>query len=541
MTTLLEDSDHLIETGLLPNKNHGSRLGMLDFQQIYYYYYQKGFHNIILLQLTNLVTTSFTMLLTYFLVFRLRYRAIFYHINQHQELTLETLIRDNPVRWYEILTLIAMSVVIVVQVIYYLSKWPTWWLIRKLFHDLGFRTNQLERLPWERIVPSLMRKTKQSANEITSEIMMRDNYLIAIIAERLLESPSQHRLLEWLGIYNTTLFYSRSLEWILDHLVLDVIFQSNLIMRGNYHDSVTNRESLIKKIRWRLYCLSFLSFLMSPVIIVAILIYCFFRYTEEIRSNPESTVVSRQWTRYARYKFRCYHELLHSYENRLNMAMPMMNTYLKQFYSRSLQIIFRAVVFILTSFVAILLLMAVVNENLLINRTLATKSLLWWLTCFGVIISLLRGSYPNRYAVFDPWTPLKQVKNYINLPNGWLLEAHDETIQQEISSYFQPRGLLFLEEIGAVLLLPYLMGFYLPGCLDRLVHFILDNTVWTPKGPFYLTSLDLRSMRNGSRSIDSEDQRMSDLLKGDLDKITESNYRLQQFESSIIPETGLLN
>ena len=257
-----------------------------------------------------------------------------------------------------------------------------------------------------------------------------------------------------------------------------------LLLNPIEEDPITKREEKIGKINAQLRIYGLILAILLPIIFLFLAIYCFFRYTEEIKTNANETLISKQWTRHAKYKYRCYCELPHLFEIRMNSARIAVNKYLSQFYSKSLVIVNRCLLTICASLLAILIFLAVVNEENLIKKYFLARSLLWWCTGLGLLIGYLRQMAPPRYNVFDPWTPMKDLAEIIAIPESWIIYAHDLSIYREINSYFQPRGLLFLEEVLAILVLPYLMIFILPKQIERLVHFLLDNRVLAEDGEY---------------------------------------------------------
>lgn len=62
--------------------------------------------------------------------------------------------------------------------------------------------------------------------------------------------------------------------------------------------------------------MGFISLLLAPFIFLALLVYFFFKYGEDLRQTPGSVLGAREWTPLARWKFREFNELPHYLQTR---------------------------------------------------------------------------------------------------------------------------------------------------------------------------------------------------------------------------------
>jgi autophagy-related protein 9 len=349
-----------------------------------------------------------------------------------------------------------------------------------------------------------------------------------MIENRVFDGPEIDPMIHYFyDIIHSTLFFSRTFDWIYDTIIFPTVIPSgyqvathnmhNIPISSHSHLSIVSSSSLsasnnsleannlkieeilqrsgyqercITQLNLRLRLVGVLGFFCCPIILIFIIIYTFFRYTEELKNRPENALTSRQWSRYAKYKFRRYNELPNEFEQRCNSAMSAADGYLKQFYSSNTIILSRLVSFVMASLLAILLMIGLINERTIIDKVFLGKSLLFWLTVLGAILTFCRSISPPRYHYFNPWEHMRSLTKTIGLPENWIDVAHDLSIHKQFSHYYPHRIVIFVHEILAVLCMPYFAIFFLPRCSRNIVTFLANHTTIHPHiGPICKLSI----------------------------------------------------
>ena len=101
-----------------------------------------------------------------------------------------------------------------------------------------------------------------------------------------------------------------------------------------------------------------------PLIFFWQILYCFFNYAELIKREPGSLGV-RKWSRYGKLYLRHLNELDHELKARLNRAYEPANQYMEIFVSPMSVVISRFFTFLASSVLAIILVLAVWDEDVL--------------------------------------------------------------------------------------------------------------------------------------------------------------------------------
>ncbi|KAL6051602.1 autophagy protein atg9, partial [Balamuthia mandrillaris] len=221
-------------------------------------------------------------------------------------------------------------------------------------------------------------------------------------------------------------------------------------------------QKTARSLQWRFRLLGLVSLILSPFVLVFLLAYFFFKYGEELRNRPSFTLASRQWSRLARWKFRCFNELPHALETRLNASHTAANEYVDQFQSNILMICARFVAFVLGAFVAVLIVIAVVDDEILTESQIGGKSLLWYLGISGSVLAVTRALIPREGQVFNPKAKLDEVVCHTYYkPDTWIGEEHMWWVRDELVELYEYKIMAFLRELVSILVAPFILFFTL--------------------------------------------------------------------------------
>ena len=140
----------------------------------------------------------------------------------------------------------------------------------------------------------------------------------------------------------------------------------------------------------------------APFIVIYLLFYSFFRYFEEYHKNP-SSLGARQYTQFARWKFREFNELPHIFRRRCHNSYPYAQRYIDQFPKERIAIMARFISFVAGSFTAVLLLASVSDPDLFVHFDITPqRNVLFYIGIFGAILAVSRALVPDEQQVFEP-------------------------------------------------------------------------------------------------------------------------------------------
>ena len=173
-----------------------------------------------------------------------------------------------------------------------------------------------------------------------------------------------------------------------------------------------------------------------PLIFIWQILYCFFNYAEVIKREPGSLGV-RKWSRYGKLYLRHLNELDHELKARLNRAYEPANQYMEIFVSPMSVVIARFFTFLASSVLAIILVLAVWDEDVL-----NVEHILTIITSLGGIIAVCKVFIPDENMVFCPEKTLTAVIAHIHYfpVENWRGRAHTFEVMSHLNELFPYTG-----------------------------------------------------------------------------------------------------
>ena len=314
-------------------------------------------------------------------------------------------------------------------------------------------------------------KQRMDAHDIANRLMRRDNYLIALVNKDILDLTLP------IPFSRNRPFFSKTLEWNLSLCILDFVFDERGQVRPLFLKE-THRQTLSDSLRRRFIFCGFMNFLCAPFIVIFFVLFYFFRYFNEFKSNP-SQIGSRQYTPLAEWKFRGFNELYHLFQRRVKMSYPFASRYVDQFPKAKTIQLATFVAFVTGALASILALASVIDpESFLAFEITPERTVLFYLGIFGTIWAVARGMVPEESLVFDPEYALKNVVEYTHyLPSHWHDRLHSNEVRTEFTQLYQMKVVIFLEEILSIILTPFILWSSLPKCTDKIVDFFREFTI----------------------------------------------------------------
>merc|ERR1711871_656765 len=225
--------------------------------------------------------------------------------------------------------------------------------------------------------------------------MRKENYLIGLLNRDII------RLQLKLPFASSPIYMlPKSLEWNLYVCILDFMFDDKFKIKTSFKEDVA-------ALKRRLLLCGAINFLLSPFVLIIMTIFFFLSHAEEFPRHP-SSIGTRQFSSYARWKFREFNELPHVFEQRINSSYDMAYKYVDQFPSHFLSIIARFIAFIFGAFAAALIMVSLLNEEVLLHVKIPSTpdqdgfNLLWYVAICSTILAVSRSFVIETNTVFEP-------------------------------------------------------------------------------------------------------------------------------------------
>ncbi|KAJ1910292.1 autophagy protein atg9, partial [Tieghemiomyces parasiticus] len=498
------------------------------FESVYQYYAGRGAISIFLARFLNLLILGFVVAFTVFLF------GCVDHSKLRSSKSLNAVIIPHCIygfTWATKAVLLAFLAFYLLQGIQLVQDLRRLMEMRYFFVEvLGISNGRLQTCPWNEVVQKMihlrdqdlqamkdqaqqtlhspaaqaaharrLKNLRLTAHDVTNRIMRKENYMIALFNKDVVDIALP--LSPWLPFahwfrplppdpetagtdpptdrslrpeYNNL---SKALEWNLGFCLAGPVFdaagQANRrVLRESY------RAELSEALHRRFLIMGAVNLVLAPFIAVFLLLYFFFRYFDEIYKNPGSAV-SRQYTPYARWKFRDFNELPHLFHARLSRSHAKANLYLTQFPQEVTRLLARFVAFVAGSFTAVLLVMTVVDHELSLEFEITpNKTVLFYIGLFGAVVAASRSAVPDEHLIYDPETALTAVLEDLHyLPSEWRNHLHTPEVRDEFQDFFDYKLKLYFRELFSVFTTPFVLWFSLAPSSGRIVDFFREFTV----------------------------------------------------------------
>lgn len=315
-------------------------------------------------------------------------------------------------------------------------------------------------------------KQRLDAVDIASRLMRQDNYMIALFNKELLDVTVP---VPFLGNRHV---FSETTRWHVQLAILDFVFSGPNQTFNPEFLKLSNRRDLSLKLRKRLLGVGVISIMYAPFRVTYELASYLFKYFTEYHKDP-SQLGTRDFTPFAQWKFREFNELTHLFQRRRNMAYPYANHYLAQFPSDKTEQLAAFIAFVVGAFASVLFLITLLDSELFLNFEITPgKTALFWLGILTAIYRSARSTSPQEDQVRDPAYYLQTVIYHTRFePPSWKERLHTAEVRVEFSQLYQPRVLIFAEELLSMIITPFLLIFRLPDSSERIVDFFREFSI----------------------------------------------------------------
>lgn len=466
---MTEYSLFLDNTGNTENKKEVNSLYLFN---LYYYYYNRGYSNLILTEITNLLVLVFMVFFMVFLVQCVDFKELIDY-NIEEKVSLSHFVKisnfwDLKNNFFIIICLIVFLSYVIIQLISIYASSKKFWKIRKIYkEDLEITTDDLDNLSWNDVSNKIIKyycEPNLNSYTLALKIMTKENLIISVYNEL----DNDNNSLKF-NKYPLT----KLLEWNFIFCFINPLINSNREIDLNIK---LEKKKYYEKVQSYINRIFVLNLLFMPILLIFMVLYLILQYGEQFYNNP-NLIVNRQWSIKSFWRLRYYNELPHLYHSRLDKSGLILKEYGKQFPSRITETISRFIMFILGSFFLILLLLTFLNENLLINLNISyNKPILWYMGILGGILTIIK-SLIYKNVLYDPEKIMKKLSENIDLKEEWITDCRNKKIKNKIMKLFPLRAVLLLEECYYLILTPYILWFVLKKEAVIICDYLINELI----------------------------------------------------------------
>lgn len=452
---------------------------------VYDYYINQGFNCILLSNIFHQLLYIFVVSFSFFLFTCIDYRILFKTHDIHASL-IQGFIHIHP---FITICMILLCIIWVWYIISFVYKIPELRKIQEFYNiSLGISDSQLSCMKWEEVL-----KKNLEFTSINKQLLQKDNFMIELYKKDNWEE---------LGIYSR--FVSKLLNWIL-YNSFDVV----LFYNPKKFETINKKTSKLKK--YYKYT-GIIITLLSPFILIFLIMYYFFKYTEEFKKSPASAG-NRDWNLYARWKLRKNNELPHLFERRLLKSNIPTNEFLDTSHNSITTIVAKFITFVTGSFLAVLWILTLYDDHILVMMVdQEGRSVLWYIGFFGIIFSFSSSFIPNTNKYYDPNKSFDKVVEHTE----YFPEAEMSEIIEEYDYLYSHKLTQLLEEIISVLVTPYLLFKVLPDKSQYITELFFEKMEYNESlnGYYYIEDIEMNTSINSIVSNSSHGSNNSNVSLG---------------------------
>lgn len=443
---------------------------------LYDYYRSKGLGNFIIKRLTSLGTITFIVLFSSFVFSFVQWKELIRC--ELEDVTCGDF--GEYISWNAWSNPNAWDGFVIGNMVFMLLYW-IWALIAAfpairralllhsfLKNELHIKSRDIQTMEWEQLLVIYARTARISNDrlfieKIRSVIMRNENYLVALIREDVLN----------LSCFCFPTPLTSSLYWVLHTILL------------SHHPFHKIKK---KDIRQSSVIIGIVITILLPFAIIFLITFYLIKHAEEFHVH-KNYVGPRTWTLHAKTLFREYNELPHEFENRMAASFRPASDYLAQFYYPVFMSIGEFISFVASAILSLLAVMTLVDESIVLHVTIGGRNLLFYIALWTFILAVARAFVPEPMDLpLKPRQKMETLQVYIKYkPEGWENLEHTLDVRDEVSSLFRLRIIVFLEEVLASIMMPFVLLYTLPRQAERIAIFFRSSSTQHPHFGYVLS------------------------------------------------------
>lgn len=372
------------------------------------------------------------------------------------------------------------------------------------------------QLPEKFCCPALKRHVL-NPHYIVNRIMRRDNYLIALMNQKLLNFGFP-RPLTILGLDRRMVdraksrfdssdelnedapllsskasgahdcrkrdesLFTQCLEFNLKLALLPFLFDSQNGQIKTQIMDTSQHAILAKNLKTRFKIIGWIHLIFSPIVFLVLVTYLFFKHARALQTNPEM-MLRRTLTPLACWKFREYNELTHFWKQRVNRSLPLARLYLNQTSCGKVTAsMCKFLALVSGSLASTLALLVLFDKDFKLDlQVTPSRTVVYYLTLFGSLFALSYKGIPNseriHYDLGDLSTRWTEETHYDFYQADLDPVKSSHATQRGLESFYQHRFYLLLKELISVWLVPFIFIWSLPECSHSILQFVRFHTL----------------------------------------------------------------
>ena len=516
---------------------------------VYKFFKARGFRNIVVSQVVNLLFVSFLSLFCIFLFSCVDIHGIMNIHDPSKFYQLSDYIKWSwlgSMRWYMIIATIVFSLFFAWRVVRIIFDIHKMWRMKTFYNQhLNISDFELSTIRWQSVVEGLGKyqnqtnfytgKDELNAHNIANRILKKDNYMIAMINNQLFDFKIPF-LKKW---WDVSLF-TTSMEWNLQYGIMNYFFDDRMKLKRSIINADL-RENVIEDLRRRVRLISLINIVLLPFLAILYLLWALFEHGEQLYKTP-ARLLTRTWNPFARWKFRDFNELPHVLQERLRLSEKCANEYMKQFSSHWMSTLAKFVAFIMSTFLVMLFVMTLFNDVTLFNLEITKgHSTFWFIGIFSTVLLIARGLEVES-SIFYPRKKMETLAKFIrDIPNEWIENATTMKVKSELSRFFEYRLVILGKELIGLLINPIIIWMNIDPNIPHIVDFMRDYTLKHEKLGYVcqfsvFNEFSDNSMMNSTRFL-------HDIEGGDRESLnnTKLQMSMQNFNERYSTGSSMLN
>ena len=454
----LSNSSLIFSRNFLKTNNNDFYNNTAFIHQIYNYYIFKGYYNLISNQIINIFVSNF---IVFFVLFFANCVDIYGILTINSKENIQDFIQINNffnINYFMWILLIVFYIITFMKLISVIDDIYLYKNIGKFYKNtLNISDKELDYIEWHTIINNLKEKTNQDLDifYINNIITSKDNYFIYLLDNNVIQLNFLNKLLEW-NLY-FCIFFS--------------IYNNNFKINDNIF---TEKNKYSSKIRIKMRIISIINLILMPFILTLISFYHLFSYGELFYNKPQ-TIISRGYSNRQKWRYRFYNELQHEFEKRINETEKYSTEYIYLFKNKALIILFRLLIFLLSSILLVLVFLSIINDKILVNLIIfPNKPVLWVIGILAPLIAIFR-NYILLEKKRDPEKVLEDLQKYIFIDDELVENAYRTWVYKKIAKNFTFKGIIFIKDIVSITLTPFNL-WNISYYSDQILDSILQNT-----------------------------------------------------------------
>lgn len=429
--------------------------------QLYNYYTFKGYYNLISNQVINIIVSNFIVFFIIFFGNCVDLHGILTldsNANIQEFIDISNFFNINYFIW---ILLIFFYIISFMKIISVLDDMYVYKNISKFYKNtLKLTDKELDYVEWNTIIDNIKEKTTQDLDifYINNIICSKDNYFLYLLHNNVLQINSLNKLLEW-NLY-FCIFFS--------------VYNNNFKINDNIF---TEKNKYANKIKIKMRIISIINLIFMPFILTLVTFYHLFSYGEIFYNNPK-TIISRGYSTREKWRLRYYNELQHEYDERIRIIEKISSEYIRLFKNKIVIILFRLLIFLLSSILLVLVFLSIINDRILVNLIIfPNKPVLWVIGILAPLIALFR-NYMNYEKKRSPQDVLDDLSQHTLIYEEVIDNAHRSWVYKKISKNFTFKGLIFLKDIISITLTPFSLwkiSYYSENILEEILHITVPH------------------------------------------------------------------